>query len=112
MCSFQYVHLDQPILLKTVESGIAQRITAPFEDERVEISQSGNRITAFVKNINVRITMDWYNDFMNYEVCLPKALCQISFGHVGNCDGNGDNDRPLIDPRKNLFAICTPIILY
>lgn len=86
-----------------MESGPVTHITTtPFTDERVEITRSDNHVTALVKGVNVRIVMDWHNDFMNYEVCLPRYLCEQSIGHVGSCDGDGDNDVPLIEPRKLL----------
>lgn len=30
--------------------------------------------------------------YMNYKVYVPKVLCKIAVGHMGNCDGNKDND--------------------
>ena len=97
---WQYVHNDQAVLLRRIGTGAFERITAPYQDERVEITRTGDRVVAFVKNANTRIVMNWYTDYMNYDVHVPRAFCRNSVGHLGNCDGDQTNDISLPDQRE------------
>lgn len=91
---------DEPILLRRLGTEPFEEITAPYNDERVEITRNGNNVVAFVKSFYVEIKMRWRNDHMNYDVNVPRELCQNSKGHIGNCDNNENNDRSSPDERK------------
>ena len=80
---------DQAVLLQTVPT--VEQVSS-VDNDHVQITQSGNRITANIKVLNIRITATWYGRYINYQVFAPAFLCQISLGHLGNCDGNRGND--------------------
>ena len=90
----QFVHNDEEKLLQTIPTPV-QEITH-VDDERVNITLSGNTLTANIKNLNIRIVASWHvyhvYRYINYQVFVPRYLCEVSFGHLGNCDGNPDND--------------------
>jgi hypothetical protein len=91
----QFVQDDQAVLLQTIPKP-AQAV-GDVDDLRVNIKRTGNTLTANIKQLNIRITATWhaYNSifrFINYQVYVPRFLCERSIGHLGNCDDNPDND--------------------
>ena len=80
---------DQAVLLQTVPT-VEQ--VSNVDNDFVQITQNGNRMTANIKVLNIRITATWCGRYINYQVFVPRFLCRISFGHLGNCDGNPNND--------------------
>ncbi len=88
------MHNDQPILLRTIPSSF--EAIHNVDNQHVNIVRSGNSITANIKNLNIRITATFHSFgiylYINYQICVPRFLCQFSFGHLGNCDGNPNND--------------------
>ena len=94
----QFVHNDEEILLQTIPTPV-QEVTGDVDNEYVDITHSGNMLTAIIKNLHIRIVASWHIDrkiyrYVNYHVFVPHYLCEESFGHLGNCDGNPDNDVP------------------
>ena len=73
------------------------------------ITQSGNTMVAEIKVLNIRIEASWHSfsqyRYINYKVFVPCFLCQISFGHLGNCDGDTSNDMSGPDDRE-LTSLC------
>ena len=63
-----------------------------MNDERVFIERFGASVFAVIKNLNIRINATWYGRYLNFQVFVPRFLCELSFGHLGNCDGNPFND--------------------
>ena len=87
------MHNDEPVLLQTVPT--VQQVSS-VDNDRVKITLYGNTMTAEVKVLNIRITASWHNfdvyRYINYQIFVPCFLCEISFGHLGNCDGDKSND--------------------
>ena len=78
------------MLLETLPT--QHEVIGNVDNNRVNIIRSGNRLTAFIKGLNIRITVYWHGRYMNYDLKVPRFLCEISYGHLGNCDGNPNND--------------------
>ena len=106
----QFVHNDQVILLRTIPTPVQQIVSV--DDERVNIIRSGNSLTANIKGLNIQITAIWHprHRFINYRVFVPRFLCEISFGHLGNCDGNRNNDVSRRDDRE--YNLDSLVFLY
>ena len=86
---------DQPLLLRTVPTP-AQQVNN-VDDEHVNIVRTGNSLTANIKDLNIRITATVHSFgagyfYINYQICVPRFLCELSIGHLGNCDDNPNND--------------------
>ena len=82
------------MLLQTIPT--VQQMNS-VDNDRVQITLNGNSLTAHIAVLNIRITATWHvldGRFMyiNYQVFVPRFLCEVSFGHLGNCDGNPNND--------------------
>ena len=93
----QFVHNEEK-LLQTIPTPV-QEVTDDVDNEHVDITHSGNMLTANIKNLHIRIVASWHIDiknysYINYHLFVPRYLCELSFGHLGNCDGNPDNDEP------------------
>ena len=58
----------------------------------MKIIRSGNTLTANIKKLNIKIDATWHSRYMNFNLLVPCRLCEVSFGHLGNCDGNPNND--------------------
>ena len=82
-----------------------------MNNDRVKIERSGNQISAFIKVLNIQITAQWHTNYIgrryiNFQIRAPRFLCDASFGHLGSCDGNTDNDRIFgADHRKCHISI-------
>ena len=61
-------------------------------NSRVQITLNGDSLTANIAVVNIRITATWLRRHMRFHIFVPRFLCEVSFGHLGNCDGNPDND--------------------
>ena len=85
----QFVQNDVAVLLETIPT--VRQLTS-VDNEHVQITISGNSMTANIKGLNIRITATWHGRFINYQICVPQSLCRVSVGHLGNCDGNPNND--------------------
>ena len=79
-------------------------ITGNVDNERVQITLHDNSLTARIKTLNIRITAIWHaNDhqqYINFQIFVPQFLCNESFGNLGNCDGNTDNDESYLNDRE------------
>ena len=88
-CILQFVHNNQAVLLQTIPS--VQPVDN-VNNDRVQITLNGNSMTANIKVLNIRITATWYQDrqfkHINFHIFVPRFLCNISFGHLGNCKGS------------------------
>ena len=80
---------DQALLLQTIPT---VEEVSHVDNDFVQITKSGNHMTANIKILNIRITAAWHGRYINYQIFVPRFLCQISFGHLGSCDGNPGND--------------------
>ena len=99
---------DEPILLRTIPEPI-QPVTN-VNDELVDIVRTGNSMTANIKNLNIRITATLYQFsiylYINYQICVPRFLCELSFGHLGNCDDDLSNDVSGPNDCESLLHSC------
>ena len=77
------------MLLQTIPS--VQQVNT-VNNDRVQITLNRNSMTANIKVLNIRITATWHGRYINYNLFVPRFLCEVSFGHLGNCDGNPNND--------------------
>ena len=81
------------VLLQTIP---AVEQVGNIDNDRVQITLNGNDMTANIKVLNIRITASWYSfgqfRYINFQIFVPRFLCEISFGHLGNCDGDLSND--------------------
>lgn len=85
------MHNDRAVLLQTVPM-VEQIDNGYVDNDRLQISHSGISMTANIKILNIRITATWHGLYINYQIFVPRFLCKISFGHLGNCDDNPGND--------------------
>ena len=90
----QFVHNDEAVLLQTFPT--VEEIGGIVDNDYLTISRFANAMTADIKVLNIRIVATWnrYNiyRYINYQVFVPRFLCQVSFGHLGSCDDNPAND--------------------
>ena len=63
-----------------------------METNNAKVSRSGSSLNAFMKKSNIELTATWYGKYMNWDIRVPRSLCQSSVGHLGSCDGNPAND--------------------
>ena len=103
----QFIHDDQEVLLNTIngqDQTISEVDDSGVDNDRVQITLIGNQMTANIKFLNIRITATWHTDrqfrYINYHVLVPQFLCEISSGHLGNCDGDPGNERPGPNDRE------------
>ena len=102
---------DEPLLLRTIPAPV-QPVTI-VNDQLVYIELIGNTMMAFVKDLNIRIVARFYNYFgiyiyIDYQICVPRFLCELSFGHLGNCDDDLSNDVSGPNDCESLHLIQTP----
>lgn len=88
------MHDDKAVLLRTLPLPVEQiRNNKVIDDAHVRVTHRGNKLTAYIKApLNIRITATWRGRHMSYQLFVPCFLCQISFGILGICDGNPNND--------------------
>ncbi len=102
MFLFQFVQNDEPVLLRTFPLPVERHETV--DDQYVDIVRSGNLLTANIKNLYIRITARFHRYrqyvYINYNIFVPRLLCESSFGHLGNCGDNTNNDRSEPNDRK------------
>ena len=92
LSSIQFVHNDQLRLIQTAGDGAVREIVS-LETSNAIVSISSNSLDAFVKKSNIALTATWRGNYMNWEIHVPRSLCLSSVGHLGNCDGNLENDK-------------------
>ena len=83
-----------------------------MNDERVYIFRRGAFLFAVIKNLNIRIIATFYGRYLNFQVIVPRFLCELSFGHLGNCDGNPNNDVSGPNDRELKLSLQTPCFSY
>ena len=100
---------DQPLLLKTVGPGAVEEVRGNVDDENVFIRRNGNNVVAFLKNSFIRIDMTWSGGqlpHINFQICMPSELCVFTVsGHLGNCDGDPNNDISTPDNLRKWLII-------
>ena len=88
----QFVHNNQPTLHQTVPPPV-QQVNGNVNNQNVKTTLTGNSFTAIIKSLNIRIEAVWQHGFeMRTQLYVPLCVCERSYGHLGNCDGNPDND--------------------
>ena len=84
------MHNHQQVLLQTLPS--FTEYAGNVDNEHVRITRTGTSLNAVIKSLNVRIDATWYGSSMNHQIFSPQSLCVRSYGHLGNCDRNPNND--------------------
>ena len=84
------MHNNQQILLQTQPSVLT--LVGDVDNQRVRITRSGSKMTAYIKSFNIRIEATWYGSYMNYYIYVPGFICERAYGHLGSCDGDPNND--------------------
>ena len=62
------------------------------DNRNVKITYRVNSFTVIIKSLNIRIEASWHGNHMNYQLFVPRRACIRAYGHLGNCDGNPNND--------------------
>ena len=84
---------NQPVLVQTIPAPVTQ--VGAVNNQNVKITLTSHTFTAIIKSLNIRIEARRYFYriiFVNYNVFVPRRACERSYGHLGNCDGNPNND--------------------
>lgn len=79
---------DRPVVHKTFPE-LRMEVNS-VNNTNVEITlsttPSGIRCEVFFKQFLMRLVMTWKrNIYMNYEIFVPKTVCENSYGHLGGC---------------------------
>ena len=93
----QFVQNDVAVLLETIPT--VRQLTS-VDNDHVQITLNGCIMTANIKDLCIRIVATRCGIFLNYEIFVPRFLCEESSGHLGNCDGNPNNDISGPNDRK------------
>ena len=85
----------QPVLLETQQGAGGFGTSIPgVVTQDITITLSGITCEAIFHRLGIRLKMNWYGSYMNYDVYVPEEYCQNTEGHLGTCDGNPGNDIP------------------
>ena len=82
------------MLVQTIPAPVTQ--VGAIDNQNVKITLGSNVLTVIIKSLNIRIEARLRilrgRYYLDYNVFVPRRACARSYGHLGNCDGNPNND--------------------